>query len=50
MAKISKESASGISEEERRINLAKVGFNLRRSKQTGEFYIIKKRQAKKNKK
>lgn len=47
MAKISKEPTPGISEEERRAMLAKLGCGLRRNKQTGEFYTVKKRQAKK---
>lgn len=50
MAKISKKPAHGISKEERKMKLAGLGYNLRRNKQTGEFYTVKKRQVKKTKK
>jgi len=49
MTKISKNSALGISEEERKKSLAEIGYSLRKNKQNGEFYAVKKRQPKKNK-
>lgn len=42
MAKISKKPAPGISDEERKINLMKVGQGLRKHKQSGGFYTVKK--------
>lgn len=43
MTKVTKEPASGISEEERKRMLEKMGHGLRENKQTGEFHTIKKR-------
>lgn len=42
MAKISKEPYPGISEEERKTILAKEGQDLRRHRQSGGFYTVKK--------
>ena len=47
MAKVSKKPAPGVSEEERKRILAKLDYDLRENKKTGDFYTVKKRQTKK---
>ena len=50
MAKVSKKPAPGVSEEERKRILAKLGYGLRENKRTGDLCAVKKRQTKKAKK
>ena len=50
MAKVSKKSAPGVSEEKRKRILAKLGYDLRENKRTGDLCAVKKRQTKKAKK
>jgi len=50
MAKVSKKLASGVSEEERKTMLAKLGYGLRENKRVGDLCAVKKRQTKKVKK
>jgi len=42
MAKISKEPVRGVSEEERKEKLAKIGYGLKENKKTGKLYLVKK--------
>ena len=50
MAKVSKKPVSGVSEEERKTMLAKLGYALRENKRAGDLCAVKKRQTKKAKK
>lgn len=50
MAKVSKKPAPGVSEEERKTMLAKLGYGLKKNKRTGDLCAVKKRQTKKAKK
>ena len=50
MAKVSKKPALGVSEEERKRILAKLGYGLKENKRTGDLCAVKKRQTKKAKK
>jgi len=42
MAKVSKKLASGVSEEERKTILSKLGYGLRKNKKAGDLCIVKK--------
>ena len=50
MTKVSKKPAPGVSEEECKTMLAKLGYGLRKNKRTGDLCAVKKRQTKKAKK
>jgi len=45
MANISKETYSGVSEKERKENLATIGNVLRKNKNTDKLYTVQKRKA-----
>ena len=50
MAKVSKKPASGVSEEERKTMLAKLGYGLRKNKRAGDLCVAKKDRRRKRKK
>ncbi len=47
MTTISKETFFGVNEKKRKENLAKIGYDLRKSKKNGELHLVKKVKPKK---